>query len=229
MIIRKLARLYPRVLRNRIAELITYAHIKLDSDRFLGFILVANIIASLVISLFLNLLFGLPMLFIFLGLLILTSLIIYFWLVLQADAAAKFVETVLPDALQLMASNLRSGLTTDKAFMLSSRPEFGLFKEEIDYIGKEIATGKEISLALRDICKKINSQVVERAIDLIVSGLRSGGGLAELLEQTARDSRQEDKEQCPYVCYLCFYRSCIWNSYTIWFKFFFGRDFKNKF
>ena len=192
MIIRKLARLYPRVLRNRIAELITYAHIKLDSDRFLGFILVANIIASLVISLFLNLLFGLPILFIFFGLLVLTSLIIYFWLVLQADAAAKFVETVLPDALQLMASNLRSGLTTDKAFMLSSRPEFGLFKEEIDYIGKEIATGKEIGLALRDICKKINSQVVERAIDLIVSGLRSGGGLAELLEQTARDLRKQE-------------------------------------
>ena len=188
---KKIARLYPRKFREKTGALLNYAHININHDSFLGSVLLANIIISLALALALRLLFELNFIFIFFSSFILIMFIIVFWLIVQSDAAGKFVETILPDALQLMASNLRSGLTTETAFMMSSRPEFGLFKEEIDLIGKEIATGKEVIIALKDASKRIKSATVERAIDLIVSGLKSGGELAELLEQTAKDMRKQ--------------------------------------
>lgn len=168
-----------------------YAHLKIDPLRFIGFTLVFGLAFSLALGFLLNQIFGWNFLISFIVTLIVFEIFMYFLLVLQADAKAKFVESVLPDALQLMASNLRSGLTTDRALLLSSRPEFGLFKDEIDIVGKEIATGKEVSTALSDMTKRIKSKTFDRAIGLIVSGLKSGGELAALLENTASDLRNQ--------------------------------------
>jgi archaellum biogenesis protein FlaJ (TadC family) len=90
-----------------------------------------------------------------------------------------------------MASNLRAGLTTDKALLLAARPEFGPFQEEINRIGKEITMGKDVGKALLDITERIKSDRLSKTMELVASGLRSGGELASLLEQTAKNLRQE--------------------------------------
>ena len=117
---------------------------------------------------------------------------VYMWIGLNVDAKAKFVEKVLPDALQLMSSNLRAGLTPDRALLLSSRPEFGPLSEELNKVGREIAVGKEIDKALMKMTERIRSEKLTKTMLLIVSGLRSGGELASLLDQTARNLRAQE-------------------------------------
>jgi len=112
---------------------------------------------------------------------------IYIVISLFEARRAKAIEDVLPDALLVMASNLRSGVPTDEAFTLSARPEFGLLAEKIRKAGKFIASGGTVQEAFKMLPKDINSKLFKQTIDLIVEGLESGGELATLLEATAYD------------------------------------------
>ena len=88
-----------------------------------------------------------------------------------------------------MASNLKAGLTTEKALLLAARPEFGPLKDELNKVGKEITMGKDIAEVLLGMTKRIKSEVLEKTVMLIVSGINSGGELADLLEHTAKNLR----------------------------------------
>ena len=54
---------------------------------------------------------------------------IYIVLSLIADSRARFIEKMLPDNLQLIAANVRAGMTVDKAIWLSARPELGILED----------------------------------------------------------------------------------------------------
>lgn len=112
--------------------------------------------------------------------------------ILLEVARLKKMENAFPDFIQLVSSNLRAGMTTDKALLLSSRKEFAPLDEEILHLGKDMVTGKEISMALEEMGKRINSEKITKTIGLIVSGIRSGGNLATLLEQTSSNMRERD-------------------------------------
>jgi flagellar protein FlaJ len=101
------------------------------------------------------------------------------------------VDEVLPDALQLMSSNIRAGLTTDKALLMAARPEFGPLEYEIRRIGKETIAGKTLTEALQKMNDRIRSRNLERTVDLIIQSIKSGGKLADLLDQTATDLRDQ--------------------------------------
>ncbi len=104
----------------------------------------------------------------------------------------KKMESVFPEFLQLMASNLRAGMTIDRALLTSSRKEFFPLDLEILQLGKELMTGKEIDRAMQDMAKRINSEKIEKTVRLIISGIRSGGNLAILLEETAINLRERN-------------------------------------
>lgn len=203
-----LATIYPKNLREKYKQLLLYADIKIEPNRFLGFILSFGIGLSLALSLILASLIRLPLVLLFIASFILFEVVVYFVIALRSDKKGKFVENVLPDALQLMASNLRAGLTTDRALLLSARPEFGPFQDEINSVGKEITTGKSIQESLLTMTKRIKSEKLEKTILLIVSGLKSGGELASLLEQTASNLRQqmfvEERIRSSVMMYVIF-------------------------
>jgi pilus assembly protein TadC len=110
--------------------------------------------------------------------------------VLKKSSKIKKTEGVFPDFLQLMASNLRAGMTVDRAILLSSRPEFDPLDKEIMIVGKDIATGKTLENSLSDMAKRIGSEKIEKTVFLIISGIKSGGNLSILLEETSRNMRQ---------------------------------------
>ena len=83
---------------------------------------------------------------------------------LEESIRIKKMEDVFPDFIELMASNLRAGMTIDKALLLSSRKEFAPLDEEILLLGKEIITGKEIMQALHDMALRINSEKIKKTI-----------------------------------------------------------------
>lgn len=110
---------------------------------------------------------------------------------LKKSQEVKKIETVFPDFLQLMASNLRAGMTVDQALLASSRKEFAPLDEEITQMGKDLVTGREIDKALKAMAERIKSEKITKTIALINSGIRSGGDIAVLLEQTAINMREK--------------------------------------
>lgn len=123
------------------------------------------------------------------------SLVLFFVFIrvkrsLNKAAKVKKMEAVFPDFLQLVAGNLRAGITVDKAILISARKEFDPLDKEIMRVGKDITTGRATEIALSDMAERIGSEKIKKTIMLINSGLRSGGNLAILLERTASNMRE---------------------------------------
>lgn len=120
----------------------------------------------------------------------------------------KKMEASFPDFLQLVSSNLRAGMTIDKALLLSSRKDFAPLDQEINLLGKDLVTGKQIARALKDMATRINSEKIKKTTDLIISGIRSGGDISILLEQTATTMRErefvEKKSASNVLMYVIF-------------------------
>jgi Flp pilus assembly protein TadB len=109
---------------------------------------------------------------------------------LKASARIRKIELAFPDFLQSVSSNLRAGMTVDRAMLLSSRPEFAPLDKEILQVGKDISTGKPVELSLRNMSDRINSEKINKTLLIILSGIRAGGNLAILLDETASNMRQ---------------------------------------
>jgi len=152
--------------------------------------IIASLIASILTFLiYKNYLYALIVLF---AIFILTFLYTYYKIKLEKSARIRKIESVFPDFLQLMSSNLRAGMTIDKAMILSSRKEFSPLDGEIIKTGKDIATGKNIETSLLDLSKRIGSEKIKKTILLIISGIKAGGNLAVLLEQTSVSMKERN-------------------------------------
>jgi len=118
------------------------------------------------------------------------------------------IESVFPDFLQLMSSNLRAGMTIDRALMLSSRPEFSPLDEEILKTAKDIATSKNIEASFLDLSKRIGSEKIKKTILLIIAGIKAGGDIAILLQETSTRLREreliEKKAYTNVIMYVVF-------------------------
>ncbi|HIE34472.1 MAG TPA: hypothetical protein EYP86_04975 [Candidatus Altiarchaeales archaeon] len=186
-----IARILPDKLRKDFNQLMMYSNLNMDSDSFLGFIISFGLLFSLIFGYVINML-GIMSFFIVAPVTFITTEAFFYIVVLfSVDSKTRAVEEVLPDALQLMSSNIRAGLTTDKALLLAARPEFGPLADEIRRVGRETMTGRNLAYALMKTTKRIKSESLKRTIDLIVNSIRSGGKLADLLDQTANDLRDQ--------------------------------------
>jgi len=102
----------------------------------------------------------------------------------------KTMELVFPDFLQLISSNLKAGITIDRAIVISSRKEFAPLDEQINQFGRDIATGRPVEMAMKEMSIRIGSEKISKTISLIITGMRSGGNLATLLEQTSANLKE---------------------------------------
>ena len=145
-----------------------------------------------------------------LGFIIPVSIYVYFYFLIQLKKYKKIkrMEEVFPDFLQLMSSNLRAGITIDRSMLLSVREEFDPLDKEIQKAGREIATGKSMELSLLNMAGRIGSEKIRKTILLIISGMRAGGNLATLLEQTGTNMREnlfvEKKAASNVLMYVIF-------------------------
>ncbi len=122
--------------------------------------------------------------------LIVFELVIFGALFTTSNKRISMIEDCLPDFLTLMSSNIRSGLTPDRALILSARKEFGPLTKEIDRAAKATLTGTPFTEAFMEMARRVPSETLSKTIRLIVEGVHSGGNLAELLEATALDIRR---------------------------------------
>jgi len=192
MFYRLLSRIYPKKIREAYTRLLIYAGVKVNPDIYMGVTVLVSILFGLAGAFFIGLVYNkIPFILLWPALFIILEVLIYVPLMLKVDQKAKQIEVMLPDALQIMSSNLKSGLTIDKALLSSVRPEFGEFAVELERIGKEVAIGKPIEIALLDSTKRVNSQKYQKTMDLLASGLRGGGEISKLLDQTSANLKHQ--------------------------------------
>lgn len=189
-IYRRIRWIYPKQYIKWLEKSLAYADIKISIENFVSLQFLYSISFALVTYVAL-IAFGqlLLSLVAFVGAFLLVHIIIDMLITLIGDKRGSFVEDVLPDALQLMAANIRSGLTPDRALLFTARPEFGILEKEIKAAASKAVAGEPLEDTLLSISKRIKSKIVERTFTLIVEGMRKGGEMASLLEQTAEDIR----------------------------------------
>lgn len=116
-------------------------------------------------------------------------LVPYLIVSIAAERRKSEMENVLPDALLLISANLKSGVSIDKAFLMSARDEFGPLAEELRLTAMEMFSGEPVEESLMEMENRVKSELFKETLKLLVDGIQSGGNTAQLLESSAEDIR----------------------------------------
>lgn len=181
----------PKTTSKKIKKMIGYSSLKVNHEEFMGWTMVLAVLISAAIAYATQQYVEYPPAMMFAVYLVGVIFAVYSWLGLNISGKASRVEEALPDALQLMSSNIRAGLTVDRALLLAARPEFGPLEEEIRRVGRETMAGRSLVDSLSRMGEHIRSDDLDRTLELIVHSMKSGGELADLLDQSADDIREQ--------------------------------------
>lgn len=117
-------------------------------------------------------------------------LVAYLLIALRIESRKNQVESVLPDFLHIAASNVRAGMPIDQALWFAARPEFGLLSQEMGAVAKRTFGGESLTQTLERLSARFDSPLLRRTVSLINHGVSSGGEMAGILEDTAKDVRR---------------------------------------
>ena len=129
--------------------------------------------------------------------LIFVLLIIALWMMFYIAVDLKIfkrkvdIEEVLPDFLQLTASNINAGMTIDRALWYAVRPRFGVLAKEIETVAKETMSGVDLKLALEKFASRYDSAILKRSVSMINEGVEAGGSIGDLLNRVSLDIQQQ--------------------------------------
>ncbi len=115
---------------------------------------------------------------------------IYFYLNMKIYNRVKVMENYLQDYLILVSTNLRGGLSFEKALWASIKPEFGILSEEMGLVSKKVMTGSDLKDALRELALKYDSPTMKRTMDILIGQFDSGGEVADVLDQIIENLRK---------------------------------------
>jgi Flp pilus assembly protein TadB len=188
----RMSSIIPSGLIRAFKKQLTYVGIQVDENRFVGFVMLFGIGIAVAVAINLQLFLNIPWYLTLGAVFAMFAGGIYFWLSQTAESEGSRVERVLPDALELVASNIKAGLPTERSLFISARPEFGVLSDELRNASKKVLAGQRLEESLMDLPVRIKSEVLERTIWLIVQGTKSGGQIADLLLQLGSDLREEN-------------------------------------
>lgn len=111
------------------------------------------------------------------------ALAVYFVLNMRIYKRVHEMEQSLPDYLQLVVTNLRSGMNFEQSLWSAARPEFGILSKEITLVSKRVMTGNDTSDALMEFVMRYDSPTLRRNFNLIISEIQSGGEIAKVIDR----------------------------------------------
>jgi pilus assembly protein TadC len=207
--------LSPKGINKHIEEMLEYSGTDMDARVWMGSVLLLSVLSAIVGLLFSWVILEVTevgILFIIaLACFVFILFTLYLVLHFRVEDRKRRIESVLPDALQLIAANIRAGLTPLAALRTAARPEFGPLEEEIRYVTAKSLGIESFTDALMEMSKRIKSEILERTVALFVVSIRSGGSLAVLLENASDDilEGQELKRQLiagtsMYIVFILF-------------------------
>ena len=135
-------------------------------------------------------------------------LMVYFWLDILIFRRTRGMEEMLPEYLQIVASNLRGGLTFENALWAAIKPRFRILSNEMAEVAKKVMTGFPVKRALVELSEKYDSPMLRHSVDLITSEIESGGNIADLLERIVEHLKEartlKEEMSAAAVSYVIF-------------------------
>jgi type II secretory pathway component PulF len=187
-----IGRLVPRRMLGELGDSLKMAGIDATPETFSGLAILGCVI-SVAIALAASSVIRLPgyasflLPFVFAAIVVLAA---YLLIALRIESRKNQVESVLPDFLHIAASNVRAGMPVDQALWFAARPEFGLLSQEIESVAKRTFGGEPFTQTLERLSARFDSPLLHRTVSLIKHGVASGGEMASILEDTAKDVRR---------------------------------------
>jgi len=183
------AQFFPKKIRENVSVLLRYCGSEMSAEYWLGraFVISALVFAATAAIFLFTVQNFLQSMLLVSAAMVLYHVAAYLLLFFKAESRGRAVEKVLPNLLQLIAANLNSGMTPFQAVKESSRMEFGILKQEIDRAIALSLSTMQFNEALMDMTTRVKSPMFKNVVGLFVEGMRTGGPLATLLSDIARD------------------------------------------
>lgn len=119
--------------------------------------------------------------------------IIYFYLDLIIYQRTAAIEAILPDYLQLVSTNVKSGMSFEKSLWFAIKPRFGILAAEMEMVLKRVMTGHDLGDALTEFANKYDSPMLGRAMNLLVGELESGGQISHIVDSLVANLKNNQK------------------------------------
>ncbi len=136
---------------------------------------------------------------------ILYAVAVYVFIEYKIDLRKTVVEKALPDFLQIVAANLRSGISLERAMLLAARPEFGILSEDVKEMNRRVFGGQTLEISLTELGNRYKSVELRHAVRMINEALRYGGAMSDLISQIAKDIRNQQLVQKEVAGQLLLY------------------------
>ncbi|MDR0900437.1 MAG: type II secretion system F family protein [Methanobrevibacter sp.] len=184
------------LIENRVPEkyLIRFQEALLSSGIFtiasqlLSIIIIAIIAFSSLLSL-LFIIFSLDLIIaIIMGIAIPPGILIAY-IIIKAEKRADEIERASPDFLRQLSSMLRVGLSFENALSDLSKYGSGPLYDEIRRAVIEIKIGRDFDETIMAMVHRLKSKNLERTFKIILEARKSGGSLADIIDDVSQDLR----------------------------------------
>ena len=108
---------------------------------------------------------------------------------MKKEAIIDNIENNFSDALKQMADTLKAGDTYESALREVKDADYGRLSEEMGVALRRLEEGENIETALKGFSDSIDSRLVKRTMIILLDSIKTGSGLAALLEDIAEDVR----------------------------------------
>lgn len=102
----------------------------------------------------------------------------------------KEIEDCLPEFIDNLVSNLKGGISLEKALLKSVRKEQTALLKEVTLINEKIMMGKSVEEALMEFKDRFDSPILNRTLFLLDEGIKGGGNLAEPLAKISQNLKK---------------------------------------
>ena len=189
----RLGSYFPTDVRGKLEQNIIYAGVPRNPEETLGTTLMYSMIlpvltAAVAITLGASLIIIIATIFVSFFIVWITM---YVLLTLLIERRTDSIEKVLPDVLSMISQNMIAGMTPYNALWTAARPEFGPLALEIQKVARDTLAGVSFEEALLDMIFRVKSTKLDRAVKLMIQGMKSGGELPTVLQEIAMDIRTE--------------------------------------
>ena len=107
------------------------------------------------------------------------------YVMIKTEQRAMQIENSIPDFLRQLASMLRVGLSLENALLDLSKHGNGPLYDELRRVVVEVRMGRGFDEAFENMAVRLNSQNLQRSFKIILNSYKSGGGLADVIEDSS--------------------------------------------
>ena len=110
-----------------------------------------------------------------------SCLTVVMFLNLRIYARVHTMEASLAEYLQLVITNLKSGMSFEQSLWAAARPEFGVLSAEITLVSKQVLTGVDTTDALREFSMRYDSAMLIPLFKLVITSCKYSASDASMV------------------------------------------------